>query len=431
MKKSYYDTLNRHPYEDHFDNSNLVYITNYSNSIILDLVDTLFSICYYDFYTQRNEDSGKSINLEIPVINIKKFDKIKKTLNDLIKFMTNGENWNISFKKCNSNKKISLPLQLPLHLNYNSIALLSGGLDALAGASQEKNNNTIFVTYASNNIEKNKAINSYNNYISKYCPNSTHVIINKKNIKDKIHLTQRTRSLIFLSSCFIYADYFKIDKIKIYENGIMTLNPTFFFRRKVTRTTHPKTLYLINNILEDLNINFRVINPFNYLTKAEVIDLIPEDWDSLIQETKTCSKMPGTKAFQNFNGKGFNHCGICTACILRQISILNSKKHNKDVKYILPEKILNHSSIIQYETDNGDTTNMKKIKKYSSYRYIEKNSLIQYYTLYKKAIESGSIYKYLNLNPKYFQNDKNYIKKYNKMLKKFAYEIEKYIKRMR
>ena len=122
---------------------------------------------------------------------------------------------------------------------------------------------------------------------------------------------------------------------------------------------------------------------------------------------------------------------ICTACILRQISILNSKKHNKDVKYILPEKILNHSSIIQYETDNGDTTNMKKIKKYSSYRYIEKNSLIQYYTLYKKAIESGSIYKYLNLNPKYFQNDKNYIKKYNKMLKKFAYEIEKYIKRMR
>ena len=61
------------------------------------------------------------------------------------------------------------------------------------------------------------------------------------------------------------------------------------------------------------------------LTKAEVIDLIPTEWNSLIKETKTCSKMPGTKAFQNFNGKGFNHCGICTACILRQISALNSK----------------------------------------------------------------------------------------------------------
>ena len=76
MKKSYYDTVNRHPYEDHFNDSNLMYITNYDNSIILDLIDSFFSICYYDFYTERNEDSGKIINLEIPVNNIDKFNKI-------------------------------------------------------------------------------------------------------------------------------------------------------------------------------------------------------------------------------------------------------------------------------------------------------------------------------------------------------------------
>ena len=431
MKKCYYDILNKHPFEDHFNESNLVYITDYDNSIILDLIDTFFSICYYDFYTQRNEDSGKTINLEIPINNVKKFNEIKNILNNLIKFMTNGENWNISFRKCTTAKKIQLPLQLPLQHNYNSIALLSGGLDALAGASQEKKNNTIFVTYASNKIEKNKAIYSYNNYISKYCQNSSHVIINKKILNDKTHLTQRTRSLIFLSSCFIYADYFKIDKIKIYENGIMTLNPTFFFRRKVTRTTHPKTIYFINKILEKLGINFRIINPFNYLTKAEVVDLIPTEWNLLIKETKTCSKMPGTKAFQNFNGKGYNHCGICTACILRQISILNSKSNIEDVKYILPEEILSYKRILNYEKNNGDSHNQKEIKKYSSYRYIEKNSLIQYYNLYKRYIDNGKIYKYLNLSPKYFINDADYIKKYNRMLKKFALEIEFYIKKMK
>ena len=431
MKKSYYDVLNKHPYEDHFDSSNLIYITNYKNSVILDLIDTFFSICYYDFYTQRNEDSGKPIYLEIPVNNVKEFNKIKNIFNNLIKFMTNGENWNISFKKCNTSKEINLPLQLPLHYNYNSIALLSGGLDALAGATQEKDNSTIFVTYASNKIEKNKAIYSYKNYISKYCQNSTHVIIKKRTLKDKTHLTQRTRSLIFLSSCFIYADYFKIKKIKIYENGIMTLNPTFFFRRKVTRTTHPKTLYFINIILEKLKIDFRIINPFNYLTKAEVIDLIPNEWNALIKETKTCSKMPGTKAFQNFNGRNLNHCGICTACILRQISILNSNKKNMDVKYILPEEILSYKSIIKHETSEGDTQDEAKIKKYSLYRYIEKRSLIQYYTLYKKAIENGEIYKYLNLNPRYFKDDLDYIKKYNRLLTKFASEIDTYIKRMK
>ena len=186
-----------------------------------------------------------------------------------------------------------------------------------------------------------------------------------------------------------------------------------------------------DKILEVLEINFRIVNPFNYLTKAEVIDLIPNDWNPLIKETKTCSKMPGTEAFQNFNGKGYNHCGICTACILRQISILNSKKYGMDVDYILPDEILSYKKIIKYETDNGDTSNPTNIQKYSSYRYIEKNSLIQYYTLYKNSIENGTIYKYLNLNPKYFLEDKNYIKKYDRMLTKFALEIDSYLKRMK
>ena len=431
MKKSYYDTFGKHPFQNHFNDTNLNGISTYNNTIILDLIDTFFSICYYDFYTERNEDSGKIINLEISVCNLDKFNKIKDIINNLVMFMTNGERWNISFKKYPNQKKIEMPIQLPLKYNYDSVALLSGGLDALAGASQEKNNNTIFVTFASNKIEKNKAIYSYNNYISKYCNNSTHVIIDKKILKDHTHLTQRTRSLIFLSSCFIYADYYNIDTIKIYENGIMTLNPTFFFRRKVTRTTHPKTLYLINKILEELDIKIRIINPFNYYTKAEVIDLIPLEWDSLISNTKTCSKMPGTKAFQNFNGKGYNHCGICAACILRQISITNSKNHHNDVNYILPAKMLSYENIISYEYNNGDSKNKFISEKFATYRFVEKNSLIQYYSLFRNSIKNKSIYKYLNLNPKFFYNDKDYLKKYDSMLYKFANEIEHYIKKMK
>lgn len=427
MKKSYYETFNKHPYEDHFDESNLLNINDYDNTIVLDLIDTFFSICYYDFYTKRNEESGKTLNLTIPVNNFEKFNEIKFILNNLLKFMTNGENWNVTFSKCEIKKKIQIPMQLSLPFSYNSIALLSGGLDALAGASQEKNNNTIFITYATNKIEKNKSINSYNNYISKYCLNSTHKIINKKVISKNTHLTQRTRTLIFLSSCFIYADYYNIKEIKIYENGIMTLNPTFYFRRKVTRTTHPKTIFYINEILRSLGLNFSIINPFNYLTKTEVLNLIPDEWNNLIRQTKTCSKMPGTKAFQNFNGSGICHCGICAACILRQISILNSSKNNFDVQYIVPENNSNYMIIHNYEKENGDSKKLDTINNFALYRYIEKRSLIQYYKLYKKNIQNSNIYKYLNLNPLYFSSDANYKDKYDRMLKKFATEIENYI----
>lgn len=426
MEKSYFDTYKRHPYQDHFNEKNLLNIAAYSNSKILDLVDTFYSICYYDFYTKRNEDSNNVISLNIPVNNIEEFNKIIPILNKLIKFMTNGETWNISFSECKDKKFILRNTQLSFEPQYDSIALLSGGLDALAGAAQESNNNTIFVTYATNKTEKSKAKNSYNRYISKVCVNSSHVIINKQNLDFKTHLTQRTRSLVFLASCLIYADYYKIKKIKIYENGIMTLNPTFYFRRKVTRTTHPKTLFLINEILRNLGIDIEIINPFNFLTKREVVDLIPSQWNKLISETKTCSKMSGSKAFFNHNGQGFCHCGICAACMLRQISLFSSSKKELDVNYIVPYNLYNFNNIVNYEKETGLSSEIEFINDLSRYRYIEKKSLIEYYKLFKNNIDNGEIFKYLNLNPKYFK-EKDYMKKYNAMLSKFSSEVGSYV----
>ena len=92
MEKSYFETYKKHPYQDHFNEDNLLNITNYKNTIILDLIDTFYSICYYDFYTHRNEDSNNVISLNIPVNNIEKFNKIIHLINNLIKFMTNGVN---------------------------------------------------------------------------------------------------------------------------------------------------------------------------------------------------------------------------------------------------------------------------------------------------------------------------------------------------
>ena len=426
MEKSYYDTYKKHPYQEHFTEENLKNISIYDNNTILDLIDTFFSICYYDFYTKRTEDSNKIIKLCIQVYNVEKFNKISPILNKLIKFMTNGENWEISFSKAKMQKCIKQNSQQSFEPKYNSIALLSGGLDSLAGAGQEINSKTIFVTFATNKTEKSKAKNSYNNYISRICVNSTHRIIKKRNLNYKTHLTQRTRSLIFIASCLIYADYYKINKIKIYENGIMTLNPSFFFRRKVTRTTHPKTLFYINSIFKELDLKIEVTNPFNFLTKKEVINLIPREWDELIKNTKTCSKMPASKAFYNHKKQGYCHCGICAACILRQISIYNSIKKELDVKYIVPIELLNINKKKNYEKESGISNDVKYIEDLCKYRYIEKKSLIEYYKLFQKNIINGEIYKYLNLHPKYFKN-KNYKIQYDKMLYNFSSEIEKYI----
>ena len=60
----------------------------------------------------------------------------------------------------------------------NSIVLLSGGLDALAGASQELGNNVLFVTFKTDKVESNKAAQSFKE-ILKLNPNSYHISIPK------------------------------------------------------------------------------------------------------------------------------------------------------------------------------------------------------------------------------------------------------------
>ena len=68
---------------------------------------------------------------------------------------------------------------------------------------------------------------------------------------------------------------------------------------------------------------------------------------------------------------------------------------------------------------------MDKVLLISKYKYLEKQSLIQYFKEFKDKINSGEIYRYLELSPIFFNN--NYKKEFDRMLFKFAQEIEKYI----
>lgn len=423
MIKNFNQLSSLDPYILHYTKDTLLEnIFDYSNFSVIDLFDTFASICYCDFYNHRNEDKYNIIELNVGVTQPERFNLIKSDLENLISFMTNGEVWQINFYKKEKEKLNINNMQIGLKKDINSIALLSGGLDALAGATQELNNNTLFVTFMTNKTEANKAKQSFD-VILKSNPNCYHVRIHKLQFKMPKQSTQRTRSLLFIGSALLYADYYNVKTIKIYENGIMSLNPTFSFRRRVTHTTHPRTLFMINNILKRLSININVVNPFNFMTKTEVINLIPNEWNGLISNTKTCSKMPGSKPFQNRKKSGICQCGICTACLLRQISIVNSFKKECDDEYILPVNISSLNEIQKYEYLHGN--NPTKVNTISYYKFVEKQSLLQYYNEFKDKIYTGDIFKYLELSPLLFKDE--YKQKYNAMLLKFAEEIQNYI----
>ena len=414
------------PYKLHFNDSNLLDITFYDNSVVLDMFDTISYICYKDFYTKRDEDvnNKNKLNIEVPVYNYDIFCKCKEKLEYLIKFMTNGEIWNINFKKYNSKKIIDTgKLPLPPVIKYNSIALLSGGLDALAGTVFEKENKTIYVTFGTNDIEGSNASKVYDKIIDS--SNSSHVYIKKNKFNLDEQYTERTRSLMFIGCCLIFCDFYKINTIKIYENGIMSLNPKFNFSRRVTKTTNQKTLFLINQLFKEIGINVHIENPFKYMTKADVISVMPSSYyDIILNDTRTCSKNPGIIHFSNKTTGNF-HCGVCIACILRQIGTFNNSLQEYDNNYLLPIELYKLKDIENHEEKISKTGNAKQDKIKAKYKYLEKKSLLEYYKTFYRNIKSGKIYNYIDLNKKYY-NDNDYYDRINKMLKNFSKELENY-----
>lgn len=422
MIDCFYD---ENPYNKHYNDTNLLGINIYDNTVILDFFDTISYICYTDFYTKRQEDldNTRKLTIEIPVNNLRDFKKIKEPIGRLLTYMTNGEKWSINFKKQNKKKRLERKQMILGNKEYNSIALLSGGLDSMAGACVEKENATLFVTYASNDIEKNNARIIYNNLIKNI--NNSHILVDKVNCEEEAHYTERTRSLIFIASCLIYADYYKISTIKIYENGIMSLNPKFNFSRRVTKTTNQRTLYMLNEILDILGINIKVENPFKYKTKKEIIELIPEEFNEMILKgTRTCSKNSGIIHFRNKNIGNF-HCGICIACMLRQIGMINNAR--KDTEYLLPINLYNYSDILNYENKISKDRNRTKDIAAAKYKFNEKRSLIEYYKSYYINIINKSIFNYLDIKNEYYLDD-NYLTEITEMLNRFSKELEIYFK---
>lgn len=401
--------------------------SNLENNIMLDLFDTFVSICYMDFYTPRSElNLDKKIIIDIPVVNLYEMNNIKKNLERIIIYMTNGENWHINFYKYEKEKKIhkkDLALKLLL---YDSCALLSGGLDSFCGAYNEilEKNRTLFVTFQINHEEKNIAYKNYKTYFKRDF--NAWSGFNKIDLSIKRHYTERTRTLIFIAFGLLIAYSNDIKELKMYENGIMSLNPTFDFSRKVSKTTHPRTLFLINEILDHLDINLHIKNPFEFYTKSEILKLLPKDLlIKSIKSTKTCSKSLSNRHF-SFIEKGDSHCGVCIACVLRQISEINVDVLIDLEEYLIPPTVIKKIEISDYYKLKCIEKDKIYSKETEQYLFEEKNSLIAYYLKYMKAIETNDIYNYLDISERFF-DDSAYIDKIRKMLRNFSKEIKRYL----
>jgi 7-cyano-7-deazaguanine synthase in queuosine biosynthesis len=133
--------------------------------------------------------------------------------------------------------------------------------------------------------------------------------------------TQRTRSFLLVAMALVAAEIERADRIRLYENGIMSVNlpiATQAVGARCSRSTHPRSLVLLQElgtlIRQD---SISIENPFIWKTKVEVVkDLWGKPEGKAIRYTLSCSRTRQTKYHP--------HCGTCAQCLQRRIATLGA-----------------------------------------------------------------------------------------------------------
>ena len=379
--------------------SDITYI-DVNNTIVLDLLNIFLEIYVMDISVKRKEVHPRHLVVEA-YVDSKNIGIWKENINlieKLAEFVTegDGEKWRLILKPAEYEFEAQ---QLSfISIMADNVSLLSGGLDSFCGAyhNEKENRKTLYCGYKTSNVDTS-AINSVSEFLYGRVGNSG-VRTYSRVFTKKENLTQRTRSLLFFSLAVLTAVKEGIQIVNINENGIMTLNPSFQ-SRGTTKTTHPKTIFIFQTLLNNLGIKVRLNHPFLFMTKGEMINGLSDEYKEHIVNTRSCSRSMHDKRYDVSTKKS---CGACVPCLLRKISMAAYDLEQYDNEYDVP-----------YAGNIDDD---------------EYRSALNYYITFNQYIKSGRIFSELVMKKKYYYVVDYYEKTYE-MLRKFSAEFDVFIKK--
>lgn len=301
-----------------------------------------------------NSGWARTFNLKIPVLDLSFWDaeSVKKILNDALSFMTGDRRYDFTFFKAQEQNLTDTIVQLSLFSETESelvnakdadVMLFSGGLDSLAGTIERLNENPnrklCLVSHKSNNTStsiQNKLTENlgqtYGDRIIKYgfeCRN--------RDMKTKEE-TQRTRMFLFSAIAFAICNRLNKNELFIYENGVTSINVPIqvdTINARASRTTHPKTIGLLERFYRLLNPKFEIVTPYRANTKAEIVEKF--------RTYRAKNFIPSSVSCSSTRSKplGTPHCGTCSQCIDRKFAMyavgLDEEDDSYETDFILDE----------------------------------------------------------------------------------------------
>jgi hypothetical protein len=210
----------------------------------------------------------------------------------------------------------------------DEVLLFSGGVDSLGGTVQEAvvdKRRVALVSHRSNSkifSRQKKLVDGLRGRCAANPPLHVPVWVRQRGTSGREY-TQRTRTFLYSSLAVAVARVFGLNRLRFYENGVVGLNLPISEQAvgsRATRTTHPQVLSGFTELFSLLaQERFVVENPFLWLTKTEVFDLIGDaGCADLTQDSVSCMHTREQTIEQP-------HCGRCSQCVSRRYSALASK----------------------------------------------------------------------------------------------------------
>lgn len=330
----------------------------------LDMLYISMMVFYADRKIRRSvQDDAwtRHIELHLPVLCLQKWDDNKETLTRALNFLT-GDKWTLQFRNRSALTDEESHYKRAKHFYRNSVnsidtdtfCMLSGGLDSFIGAINllTMGKRPIFV----GNYNGGKGVSIYQNQVIRSL--SSHFGISADYFfqffaapRVGIEDSTRSRSILFFAHAIILASGMGHHiELCIPENGVISLNIPLTVHRLgslSTRTTHPYFISLLQRLLDGLDLDIKLTNPFQFQTKGEMmVNCLDRQYlDSNYHLTMSCSH-PDQGRFKRDPKP--SHCGVCLPCTIRRAAILKAglvdSSSYRDPFYRTPDASLNLKS---------------------------------------------------------------------------------------
>lgn len=252
---------------------------------------------------------------------------VGRLLGSALEWVTGDVSHSFTFLPGHSTPATSLfdseQFQLGVH-DGARVALFSGGIDSLAGATDFLANATgdLYLISHQSGAETQRTQAALFTAIRSRFPGRAQRYAFRCTLKGHRagDETQRTRSFLFSAIAFGLATALRQDSFWLYENGVTSLNlpkREGMWHARASRTTHPRTIRSFEALLSKVAERpFSIHVPFFGKTKAEVIQVLENAGSvDLLDSSVSC-----TRTFKNTPHS--THCGGCSQCVDRRFAAI-------------------------------------------------------------------------------------------------------------